>query len=64
MSGGVPMSRFALLLAQLAAEWWLAETDSGRLVGFARTIQRGGLVELTEFSYCRTRRAEAWDASC
>jgi GNAT superfamily N-acetyltransferase len=38
------------LLAQLAAEWWLAEeTDSGRLVGFARTIEREGLVELTEF---------------
>ena len=38
------------LLARLAAEWWVAEeTDSGRLVGFARTLEREGLVELTEF---------------
>jgi GNAT superfamily N-acetyltransferase len=38
------------LVAQLAAEWWVAEeTDSGRLVGFARAIEREGLVELTEF---------------
>jgi GNAT superfamily N-acetyltransferase len=37
-----------------AAEWWVAEldgvasTDSG-LIGYARSMQRGGLVELTEF---------------
>jgi GNAT superfamily N-acetyltransferase len=38
------------LLARLAAEWWVAEElDSGRLVGFARTLEREGLVELTEF---------------
>ena len=38
------------LVASLAAEWWVAqETDSGRLVGFARTIERDGLFELTEF---------------
>lgn len=38
------------LVAQLAAEWWLAEeAGSGRLVGFARTLEREGLVELTEF---------------
>ena len=38
------------LLAQLAAEWWIAEeSNSGRAVGFARTIDREGLVELTEF---------------
>jgi GNAT superfamily N-acetyltransferase len=37
-------------LAQIAAEWWVAEeTDSGRLVGFARSIERDGLLELTEF---------------
>jgi GNAT superfamily N-acetyltransferase len=38
------------LLAQIAAEWWVAEeTGSGRLVGFARSIERDGLFELTEF---------------
>ena len=38
------------LLTQLAAEWWVAEeSHSGRLVAFARTIEREGLVELTEF---------------
>src|SRR2546423_2771130 len=36
-------------LAQIAAEWWVAEEpDSGRLVGFARSIERDGLLELTE----------------
>src|SRR5438045_860722 len=37
-------------LARIAAEWWVAEdTASGRLVGFARSIERDGLLELTEF---------------
>jgi len=44
---GEPLHR---LLAQIAAEWWVAEElDSGRLVGFARSIERDGLLELTEF---------------
>jgi GNAT superfamily N-acetyltransferase len=38
------------LLAQEAAEWWVAEEpDSGQIVGFARSIEREGLFELTEF---------------
>jgi GNAT superfamily N-acetyltransferase len=37
------------LLAQGAAEWWVAENPSGKLVGFARSIERDGLFELTEF---------------
>lgn len=38
------------LLALIAAEWWVAEeTGSGRLVGFARSIERDGLLELSEF---------------
>lgn len=38
------------LLVQIAAEWWVAEeSDSRRLVGFARSIERDGLFELTEF---------------
>jgi GNAT superfamily N-acetyltransferase len=38
------------LLAQIAAEWWVAEeSGSGQLLGFARSIERDGLLELTEF---------------
>ena len=38
------------LLGGIAAEWWVAEeAGSSRLVGFARSIQRDGLLELTEF---------------
>src|SRR6266540_6943456 len=37
-------------LATHAAEWWLAEDPaSGELLGYARSIQRGGLFELSEF---------------
>ncbi|HEX2221728.1 MAG TPA: GNAT family N-acetyltransferase [Candidatus Limnocylindria bacterium] len=33
-----------------AAEWWVAEDSaSGELIGYARSILRGGLFELTEF---------------
>jgi GNAT superfamily N-acetyltransferase len=36
-------------LAEHAAEWWLAEDpDGGELLGYARSIERGGLFELTE----------------
>jgi GNAT superfamily N-acetyltransferase len=42
-----PLNR---LLVEQAAEWWVAELPaSGRLVGFARSIERDGLFELTEF---------------
>jgi GNAT superfamily N-acetyltransferase len=40
------------LLAEIAAEWWVAEDDEGRLTGYARSIERGadrGLFELSEF---------------
>jgi GNAT superfamily N-acetyltransferase len=38
------------LLAELAAEWWVAEDrHAGRLLGFARSLERDGLFELTEF---------------
>ena len=38
------------LLVEQAAEWWVAEGPaSGQLVGFARSIERDGLFELTEF---------------
>ncbi|MFY9531352.1 MAG: GNAT family N-acetyltransferase [Candidatus Acidiferrales bacterium] len=35
-------------LADRAAEWWVAEEDS-RIVGYGRSIEREGLLELTEF---------------
>jgi GNAT superfamily N-acetyltransferase len=36
-------------LAGHAAEWWVAESrNAARLVGYARSIERGGLLELTE----------------
>ena len=37
-------------LARAAAEWWVAEERAtGQVVGYARSLQRGGLLELTEF---------------
>lgn len=37
-------------LAAHAAEWWLAEDPaSGDLIGYARSVERGGLFELSEF---------------
>lgn len=37
-------------LSRSAAEWWVAEDpSSGSLLGYARSIERGGLFELTEF---------------
>lgn len=37
-------------LATHAAEWWLAEAvEDGELVGYARSVERGGLFELSEF---------------
>jgi GNAT superfamily N-acetyltransferase len=44
---GAPFQRF---LAAHAAEWWVAEDlGTGQLIGYARSIERGGLFELTEF---------------
>ena len=37
-------------LAAHAAEWWVAEDRaSGKVVGYARSVERGGLFELSEF---------------
>jgi GNAT superfamily N-acetyltransferase len=45
-SGIEPVHGF---LAEHAAEWWVAEApDSSELIGYARSIERGGLFELTE----------------
>jgi GNAT superfamily N-acetyltransferase len=41
---------FLDFLADHAAEWWVAEDDdSGRVIGYARSLERGGLFELSEF---------------
>jgi GNAT superfamily N-acetyltransferase len=36
-------------LAATCAQWWVAEDDDGRVAGYARSTQRGDVVELTEF---------------
>jgi GNAT superfamily N-acetyltransferase len=46
-AGSESLARY---LAANAAEWWVAEEPASKvLVGFARSIERGGLLELTEF---------------
>ena len=37
------------MLAAHAAEWWVAEGPDGQLLGYARSVERGGLFELSEF---------------
>jgi GNAT superfamily N-acetyltransferase len=37
------------LLAEHAAEWWVAVDGGGEIVGYARSVERGGLFELSEF---------------
>jgi GNAT superfamily N-acetyltransferase len=44
-ASGESLQRF---LVERAAEWWVAEEDS-RIVGYGRSIEREGLLELTEF---------------
>jgi GNAT superfamily N-acetyltransferase len=45
--GGESLNRH---LAEHAAEWWIAEADDAdNPIGYARSIERGGLFELTEF---------------
>jgi GNAT superfamily N-acetyltransferase len=36
-------------LAATCAHWWVAEDADGRLAGYARSTQRGDVLELTEF---------------
>lgn len=44
-------------LAATAAQWWVAEEGDGRLLGYARSTSRGGLLELTEFFVAPAARA-------
>ncbi|MEP6639347.1 MAG: GNAT family N-acetyltransferase, partial [Chloroflexota bacterium] len=54
-ASGERLQRF---LAATAAEWWVAEEpDSGTLIGYARSIERGGLFELTEFFVLPTNQS-------
>jgi GNAT superfamily N-acetyltransferase len=46
-------------LSHAAAEWWVAEeSTTGSIVGYARSIERGGLLELTEFFVHPGRQAK------
>jgi GNAT superfamily N-acetyltransferase len=46
-------------LSHAAAEWWVAEeAANGAVVGYARSIERGGLLELTEFFVHPGRQAK------
>ena len=46
-------------LGRVAAEWWVAVDESdGAVVGYARSIERGGLFELTEFFVHPARQAK------
>jgi GNAT superfamily N-acetyltransferase len=45
-------------LGEEAAEWWLAqEAGNGEVIGYARSVARGGLFELTEFFVRPSRQA-------
>jgi GNAT superfamily N-acetyltransferase len=46
------------LLAAHASEWWVAEeSDGGTLIGYGRSIERGGLLELVELFVLPTRQS-------
>jgi GNAT superfamily N-acetyltransferase len=46
-------------LAEHAAEWWVAEAPEGReLIGYSRSIERGGLFELTELFVRPSRQSK------
>ncbi|HEX3219249.1 MAG TPA: GNAT family N-acetyltransferase [Candidatus Limnocylindria bacterium] len=47
---------FALLAAH-AAEWWVAQDGDGRVIGYARSVERGGLFELSEMFVLPDRQA-------
>lgn len=52
------MEPLMTMLADHAAEWWVAEDDSsGKMIGYARSVERGGLFELSEFFVLPSRQA-------
>ncbi len=46
-----------LHLGAHAAEWWVAEDAGGEMIGYARSVERGGLFELAEFFVHPARQA-------
>jgi GNAT superfamily N-acetyltransferase len=44
----IALQPFLAHLAAHAAEWWIAEDSSGAMIGYARSVERGGLFELSE----------------
>jgi hypothetical protein len=45
------------LVAAHAAEWWIAEDEAdGRMIGYARSVERGGLFELSELFVLPSRQ--------
>jgi GNAT superfamily N-acetyltransferase len=52
------MEPIMAMLANHAAEWWVAEDDvNGEMIGYARSVERGGLFELSEFFVLPSRQA-------
>jgi hypothetical protein len=52
------MEPIMAMLADHAAEWWVAEdADSGEMIGYARSVERDGLFELSEFFVLPSRQA-------
>jgi GNAT superfamily N-acetyltransferase len=52
------MEPIMTMLAERAAEWWVAVDDaSGEMIGYARSVERGGLFELSEFFVLPSRQA-------
>ena len=52
------------LLAEHAAEWWVAEDPAtGEIIGYARSVERGGLFELTELFVHPSRQSAGLGAA-
>jgi GNAT superfamily N-acetyltransferase len=52
------MEPIMAMLADHAAEWWVAEDAvGGEMIGYARSVERGGLFELSEFFVLPSRQA-------
>jgi GNAT superfamily N-acetyltransferase len=50
--------RLQRFLATHAAEWWVAEEpDAGTIIGYGRSVERGGLFELTELFVMPTEQS-------
>jgi GNAT superfamily N-acetyltransferase len=60
-AGGEWLQRY---LASHAAEWWVAEDpDTRQIIGYARSVERDGLLELTEFFVIPTNQSRGIGAA-